>query len=107
MSEAEPVNAEVGHFGNFGKCCMNFSRVLITGVFRKEARAEKGRIADDGTSFGPWIEQGVGADDVLVEVVEREVAFKFKGMRVLAGELIAVIFPEFFGVTMGEAAGEH
>ena len=65
------------------------------------AGAKIGRVADDGISLGPGGEEGVGAEDILVEVIERQIAFEFEGMGVLAGEFVGVVFPEFLGLAVG------
>src|SRR5438105_579139 len=107
MGLAKPVHAEVSATWNGWKRVSHFlyvcwSKLLLHFVFRLE-----GGIADDGVGFGPGGEESISAENILVEVVEREVAFEFEGVGVLAGEFIGMVGPEFFGVAMGEAAGEH
>src|ERR1019366_509030 len=71
------------------------------------ASVEEWRVADNGIGFGPGGEEGVGAEDIVVQVVERQVTLEFEGVGVLAGEFVGVVFPELLRLPMGEAAGEH
>ena len=105
MREAEPVDAEVGHLGHVRECGMDLPRVFVAVLLGEIAGAEERRVADDGVGLGPGGEEGVGAEDVGVEVVERQVALEFEGVGVLAGEFVGVVFPELLGLRGGRGGG--
>ena len=64
-------------------------------------------VSNNGLHLGPRRKEGIGAEDVLVEVIQRKVALEFEGMGVLAGKFVGVVGPELLGVAVGKAAGEH
>src|ERR1035437_5080123 len=94
MREAEPVDAEVGHLRHVRECGIDLPGVFVAVLFGEVAVTKVRRVADDGIGLGPGREEGVGAEDVLVQVVQRQVALEYEGVGVLAGELVGVVFPK-------------
>ena len=92
------MGAEVRHLRDAGEAGVELVRIVIAVLLREEARAEIRRVSDDGIRFRPLREEGVSAENVLVEIGERE--------RVL-GKVKAVGGGEFAGFAEFEFLGEH
>ena len=75
VREAEPVGAEVGTPRNSRESSAELFHIRSAVFHRDFARVEIRRVAGDGVGGGPRGEEGVGADDVRVEIVERERLF--------------------------------
>ena len=76
VREAEPVRAEIRHLRHAGEARVEPLRVLVPVLFGEVARAEIRRIADDRVRLRPRRKERVGADDLAVEIVERERFFR-------------------------------
>lgn len=76
MRFPEPVNAEICAARNARKRSANLLYVRRTVFDRRAARSQVRRITDDRVRFRPFGEERVGADDLLVEVIERERLFE-------------------------------
>ena len=75
---AEPIDAVVGHAGHFGIGAADGVDVVGAALGLEELGAEERRVADDDVGFRPGrgcavgVDQGVGGDEVRVEVVQRQ-----------------------------------
>jgi hypothetical protein len=76
MGEAEPMGAEVRHLGGVREAVLHALCIVVAEFLGDVAGAEIRRVSDDGIGLGPLGEEGVGAEDVFVEVVEREWVFE-------------------------------
>src|ERR1035437_4010608 len=81
MGLAKPINAVVGHAGNFTVGFAELLHIVRTPLWLELLRAKKRRVADNDIGFGPLGgqavggDEGVGGNEVLVKVIQRQRRF--------------------------------
>jgi hypothetical protein len=70
------VGVEVCHFRNVGESFLHAAGRVVAEFLGDVAGAQIRRVSDDGVGLWPIREEGIGAEDIFVEVVERERVFE-------------------------------